>query len=339
MRRLPIFLVLDVSESMAGAPLQEVEKGIDLLQKALMSDPMALETVHISIIAFAGRARVITPLTYILDFDTPKLTIGSGTNLTNALHCLMDEIDTKVKKNTPEEKGDWKPLVFFLTDGAPNDNCQAAIRQWKLKYGKYTTVAVLMGQNADATALKSLTENVIVFKEATPESFKAFFKWVTASVQTSSKELGTKGQASDDLAEKLRRNMDADLLAEALPTENKVDFLVLAARCQKTRKPYIMRYVRKDGSRIYKLDGAYPVEESYFELSEASGDAQSISAGSIDGKAAPCPHCGNPILGYDHACDKYLCLHPGHLYNVKCPWCGDVSNYGGEVRSLTGGRG
>ena len=85
MRRLPIFLVLDVSESMAGPALKDLENGMELLQKALMSDPMALETVYISVISFAGMAKVVTPLTYILDFTPPKLSVGAGTNLSNAL--------------------------------------------------------------------------------------------------------------------------------------------------------------------------------------------------------------------------------------------------------------
>lgn len=56
MRRLPIFLVLDVSESMAGASLGELNSGVAMLQQALLSDPMAMETVYLSVIAFAGKA-------------------------------------------------------------------------------------------------------------------------------------------------------------------------------------------------------------------------------------------------------------------------------------------
>ena len=50
MRRLPIFLVIDVSESMAGTPIENVQKGIRDLQDALMSDPYAMETAYLSVI-------------------------------------------------------------------------------------------------------------------------------------------------------------------------------------------------------------------------------------------------------------------------------------------------
>ena len=338
MRRLPIFLVLDVSESMAGAPLDELEKGVQMLSKTLTNDPMALETAYLSIIAFAGKAKVLTPLTSILDFIPPTLSIGAGTNLSSALECLMKEIDTKVKKNTPTAKGDWKPLIFILTDGTPNDNYLPAVNRWKAQYGKYTVLAVLMGEHSDATALKTLTDNVIVFKEATPESFSSFFRWVSSSVQTSSKELGVQEKTSIEDTKQLRVNFDADLLAETIPTKNKIEYFVLPVRCQSTKKPYIMRYVKKAGSRLYVLDGAYPVDEGYFELSGVEESNKRISEEMLDGKVAPCPYCENTMLGQS-GCGKWLCLNPSNLNRVKCPWCNQIETFGGGVGSLNGGLG
>ena len=341
MRRLPIFLVLDVSESMAGAPLEELKKGVETLSKTLMTDPMALETAYLSIIVFAGKARVLTPLTSILDFTPPTLSIGSGTNLTNALECLMNEIDTKVNKNTPMAKGDWKPLVFILTDGTPNDDYLPAVNRWKTQYGKYTVLAVLMGEHSDATALKTLTDNVIVFKEASPESFSSFFRWVSSSMQTSSKELGTQGKTSIEDMKQLRINLDADLLSEKIPTKNKVEYFVLTARCQSSKKPYIVRYVKTVGSRQYILDGAYPVDEGYFDLTGVDESNKKISGEMLDGRVAPCPYCGNTMLGQS-GCGKWLCLDPGKLGRVKCPWCGQIDVFcfgGGGIGSFSGGRG
>lgn len=339
MRRLPIFLVLDVSESMAGKAIEEVQKGIQMLTNALMSDPFALETVYISVIAFAGQAKTVTPLTYLLDFTPPKLPIGSGTNLSAALNLLMHEIDTNVKKNTAQTKGDWKPLIFILTDGTPNDNYKAAAAQWKMKYGKYSTVAVLMGENSDATALKSVTDDVLVFKDTTEASYQAFFKWVSSSIQVSSKEIGERGtDANAGNLDKIRKNMEADLLADNLPTENNVDFFVLCVRCQKTKKPYIIRYVSHNRSRYYDSDGAYPVDEDYFALSGEDGTGKKVKVEYLQGNIPDCPHCGNSMLGHCQ-CDKWLCLNPNKMTRVKCPTCGSVDDYGGDVTDVHGGRG
>ena len=45
MRRLPVFLVIDVSESMAGDNLRHMQEGISRLINVLRADPYALETV------------------------------------------------------------------------------------------------------------------------------------------------------------------------------------------------------------------------------------------------------------------------------------------------------
>ena len=177
MRRLPVFWEIDVSESMAGSPIENVRKG---MTDALMTDPYAMETAYISVITFAGKAKVITPLTYLLSFTPPDLSIGAGTSLLAALNMLMMEINKNIRKNTPECKGDWRPLVFLLTDGAPNDRYQEAVKKWLQKYdGKVSIVAILMGTNSDASALTSLTENVLVFKDTSADACKVFFKWVS----------------------------------------------------------------------------------------------------------------------------------------------------------------
>ena len=68
MRRLPIFLVIDVSESMVGQPLRQMQEGISRLIETLRRDPYALETVYLSVIAFAGIAKTLAPLVELVAF-------------------------------------------------------------------------------------------------------------------------------------------------------------------------------------------------------------------------------------------------------------------------------
>ena len=43
MRRLPVFLLLDVSESMVGDNLRQLQQGLDILVRDLRTDPHALD--------------------------------------------------------------------------------------------------------------------------------------------------------------------------------------------------------------------------------------------------------------------------------------------------------
>ena len=56
MRRLPIYFLVDVSESMVGEPIEQVQNGMRTIIQELRVDPYALETAFVSVIAFAGKA-------------------------------------------------------------------------------------------------------------------------------------------------------------------------------------------------------------------------------------------------------------------------------------------
>ncbi|SUO94316.1 vWA domain-containing protein [Suttonella ornithocola] len=101
MRRLPIFFVLDVSESMVGMPLEALQEGMNRLIRSLRTDPYALETIYISVIAFAGKVKTLIPLTELFAFFPPKLPLGAGTAIGAALDHLSKEIDAQVIPNSP----------------------------------------------------------------------------------------------------------------------------------------------------------------------------------------------------------------------------------------------
>ncbi len=87
MRRLPVFFVLDCSESMVGDHLRQMEDGFQAVVRALRGDPHALETVHLSVIAFAGVANTIVPLIEVFSFYPPKLPLGGGTKSRGRARC------------------------------------------------------------------------------------------------------------------------------------------------------------------------------------------------------------------------------------------------------------
>lgn len=104
MRRLPIYFLVDVSESMAGEPILQVQDGMRMIVQELRTDPYALETAYISVIAFAGKAKSVTPLTELYKFYPPTFPIGGGTSLGAALNFLMDDMDKSLVKTTLEKK-------------------------------------------------------------------------------------------------------------------------------------------------------------------------------------------------------------------------------------------
>jgi uncharacterized protein YegL len=184
-RRLPVYLLLDCSGSMTGEPIEAVRQGVKALLSDLRSDPIALENAYLSVITFSSSAQQVCPLTELVSFQEPNLTAGGSTALGEALKLLEECIDREVRKSTPSQKGDWKPLIFLMTDGQPTDNWEMYADRIKQKKPG-NIIACAAGPGADANLLKRVTEVVVELKSLQPEQLKAFFKWVSSSIKSTS---------------------------------------------------------------------------------------------------------------------------------------------------------
>ncbi|MDQ6527742.1 TerY-C metal binding domain-containing protein [Flavobacterium sp. LHD-85] len=337
MRRLPIYFLIDISESMVGEPIQQVEEGLATIIQALKTDPHALETVYVSIIVFAGQPKTLVPLQEIVSFYPPKFPIGSGTSLSKGLGHLMYELRSNIVKTTYEVKGDWKPIVFLFTDGVPTDDTQAAINEWKNNWQRTANlIAVSFGNETDTKLLGELTENVLHFKNTNVQSYKEFFKWVTDSIKTSS--ISVENNSSGfELAKLDGETLSKIDLTKETPNKQYVDdnYVVLSGKCQNTKRPYLMKY-RKNiapsiyagielASKNYKLVGAYQVDNNYFELADNSSFNNKVNTEELFG-APTCPCCGNQIAFAVCVCEKIHCI--GDEQVSTCPWCNNQGSYG-----------
>jgi len=186
-RRLPVYLLLDCSGSMAGNAIIAVNEGLWMIYHLLMADPQALETVHISVIRFSDHADQYE-LTPIDKFQPPTLSASGMTAMGAALRLLAQSIDQDLLMNTPTQHGDFRPLVFLLTDGAPTDNYKDAIQKLQSLRGsqKPTIVALGCGDAVNKNMLREVSNDVFLMHTANPENIKGFFRWMSGSIiQTS----------------------------------------------------------------------------------------------------------------------------------------------------------
>ncbi len=347
MRRLPIYFLIDVSESMVGTPIEQVQQGMRTIIQNLRVDPYALETVFVSIIAFAGKAKVLSPLTELYKFYPPTFPIGGGTSLGAGLEALMNDLDTSIQKTTMEKKGDWKPIIFLFTDGNPTDNYLAAFRRWNEKYRRHCNlVAVSIGDNVNVLTLSQITDDILLLKETDPESFSKFFKWVTASIKTTS--MSVSEQSSDEVKLAPTTGISLEKVNPREHTQN-VDenFVVLHGRCQNTKNDYLIKYAKRYhslegvemfGPSEFKLVGAYPIDkESYASLS--AGQNARINTKELRG-VPTCPCCGNQYGVVVCECGEIFCV--GDQTENECPWCGmhgELGSCGSAGMDITRGLG
>lgn len=193
MRKLPVYLLLDTSGSMGGEPIEAVKNGVQVMISSLRQNPQAQETAYISVITFDTQAHQLIPLTDLGSFQMRDIQASGVTALGAGLRLLANCLDKEVSKTTPQTKGDWKPLVFIMTDGVPTDDWQSGLEEFK-KRKMGVVVACAAGASADTAVLKQITENVVEIETADSQSISKFFNWVTASIGVSSVKVEDSGK-------------------------------------------------------------------------------------------------------------------------------------------------
>jgi len=108
------------------------------------------------------------------------------------LKMLCDKIDVEVKKGTPEQKGDWRPLLFLMTDGRPADLQLYREMIPKVQSMNFASiVACAAGPKAKTELLQELTNQVFRLDTMDATSFKKFFVWVSDVIGLGGKSVGT----------------------------------------------------------------------------------------------------------------------------------------------------
>jgi von willebrand factor, type A len=177
---------------MTGEPIEAVKNGVQMMVHSLRQNPQAIETAFVSIITFDSEAKQLIPLTDLASFQTVDLKAAGTTALGAALSLLADKLENEVTKTTLEQKGDWKPIVFIMTDGVPTDDWQAGFQKLKA-VKKGLIVGCAAGNNADDKVLKEISDQVVRLSNTDADSISKFFQWVSASIATTSTKVEETG--------------------------------------------------------------------------------------------------------------------------------------------------
>lgn len=123
--RCPCVLLLDVSGSMNGQPLAQLNAGLTTFKDELASDALAMKRVEVAMVTF-GPTKVEMPFVSASTFYPPTLTAQGDTPMGSAISQAISLVESRKNEYRSNGISYYRPWIFLITDGAPTDEWQTA---------------------------------------------------------------------------------------------------------------------------------------------------------------------------------------------------------------------
>lgn len=181
---LPVILLLDVSGSMSGDKIRNLNLAVrDMLEDFRDTETSEIE-IHVAIITFGAEVRLHQALTSASAFQWQDLSASGMTPLGTALQMAKAMIEDK---DTVPSRA-YRPTVVLVSDGGPNDAWEKPLSQFigDGRSAKCDRMAMAIGADADEAVLGKFLEgstHQLLYAE-NAKHLREGFKYITMSVTT-----------------------------------------------------------------------------------------------------------------------------------------------------------
>lgn len=197
--RCPCAVLIDTSGSMYGEPVEEVNKGINILLDELMQDHLARLRVELGIFTFGGRAKMVQDFTTIENISPPQFSADGGTPMGEAINMALDSLEDRKLEYRSNGIQMYRPWVFLITDGAPTDSWRDAAQ--RIQEGEDSKKFSFYAVGVEGADMRTLTEIAPVNRPPMMLqglAFPAMFKWLSVSMMKISYSQGANEQVTLD---------------------------------------------------------------------------------------------------------------------------------------------
>lgn len=183
--RVPCCLILDVSGSMAGEPIEELNAGLRSFKDQLHTDPLASKRVEVMIVTFGERVEVLTDFQTVDQFEPPTLEASGSTPLGQAVDTAMDWIERRKNEYRKNGIAYYRPWLFLITDGAPDPDSgweEVAKRAKQEESQKAFALFCVGVQGANLSNLSKFTNRDPLMLDGL--RFRDLFVWLSRSMKS-----------------------------------------------------------------------------------------------------------------------------------------------------------
>ena len=180
--RCPCLLLLDVSGSMQGQPIAELNAGLNTFKDELAADALAMKRVDVGIVTF-GPVQIALPFQGASSFYPPNLSAQGDTPMGSAIIQGLDMVRQRKDEYKANGISYYRPWVFLITDGGPTDEWQsaaAAVREGEQSKSLAFFAIGIQGANIDTLQQISVREPLLL----NGLRFRDLFSWLSTSLRS-----------------------------------------------------------------------------------------------------------------------------------------------------------
>jgi uncharacterized protein YegL len=191
--RCPCVLVLDVSQSMGGAPMDELNRGLRIFRDELLALPLAQKRVETAVIAFGAAVELVQDFVTVDRFRPPILQASGETPLCTAVLMALDLVEARKARYRSNGVPYSRPWIFLVTDGMPQGEALETTREAvrRIREAESANKAAFFAVGVDGANMKLLARiSVRPPVKLDGLRFADLFAWLSASTARAATTLG-----------------------------------------------------------------------------------------------------------------------------------------------------
>lgn len=185
--RVPCVLLLDVSGSMQGEPIRQLNEGLQTFKDELSADSLASKRVEVAIVTFGQEVTVACDFTTAEGYQPPMLSASGMTPMGTAVNRAIEMLAQRKQTYKSNGVSYYRPWIFLITDGGPNDAGWEAAAQKAMEGDKQKNFALFAVGVEDARfdILKMFTPREPLRLKSL--RFRDLFLWLSTSLKSVSR--------------------------------------------------------------------------------------------------------------------------------------------------------
>ena len=180
--RCPCVLLLDVSGSMTGEAIEELNAGLVTFKQELMADSLAHKRVEVAVITF-GPVQVVRDFQTAEHFQPPTLSAEGDTPMGAAIECALELLRRRKEEYRASGITFYRPWILMITDGAPSDNwAEAAASVQAGEASKSFAFFAIAVRGANLQTLRQISVRAPLRLKGL--QFRSMFQWLSNSMKS-----------------------------------------------------------------------------------------------------------------------------------------------------------